>query len=190
MGSRGRLIVISAPSGAGKTTIAQAILRRNPSLTFSVSATTRSRRANEVEGRDYYFLTKEDFVRRVQQGEFAEWEEIYGNYYGTLIVEIDTALASGKNLLFDVDVKGGLSIKQRYPDALLVFIAPPSVEVLRQRLVARHTEDPESLARRLERVPLEMALGEKFDHRVVNDELTTAIESVQKVVANYLEAST
>lgn len=188
MASRGRLIVISAPSGAGKTSIAQEILRRNPSLVFSVSATTRARRANEVEGKAYFFLTKGEFVRRVQQGEFVEWDEIYGNCYGTLIAEIDAALAVGKHLLFDVDVKGGLSIKNRYPQALLVFIAPPSVEVLRERLVARHTESLETLARRLERVPLEMTLGKRFDYRVVNDDLTTAIENVQKIVSYYLEA--
>jgi guanylate kinase len=182
----GRLIVISAPSGAGKTTIAQEILRLNPSLAFSVSATTRPRRASETDGKDYVFLGKEEFRRRVEAGEFVEWEEIYGELYGTLRSAIDVALAEGKHLLFDIDVKGGLSIKQAYPQALLIFIAPPSAEALRQRLIARHTENAETLARRLARVPMEMSLGERFDHTVVNDDLAAAIREVQTLVSPFL----
>jgi len=186
MAGGGRLIVIAAPSGAGKSTIAQEILRRNPSLAFSVSATTRARRASEVDGREYVFLSRDEFRRRVDAGAFVEWEEIYGELYGTLRSAIDDAMAGGKHLLFDIDVKGGLSIKKAYPHALLIFIAPPSAEVLRERLVARHTENAETLARRLARVPMEMAMGERFDHTVVNDDLATAIEDVQTLVSPYL----
>jgi guanylate kinase len=182
----GRLIVISAPSGAGKTTIAREILLRNPSLAFSVSATTRPRRATEIDGKDYVFLEKDEFRRRVDAGEFVEWEEIYGEYYGTLRSAIDAALKEGKHLLFDVDVKGGLSIKRAYPQALLIFIAPPSVEELKQRLITRHTENADTLARRLARVPMEMSLGERFDHTVVNDDLATAIQEVQTLVSPFL----
>ena len=185
-GPRGKLIVISAPSGAGKTTIAREILKRNPSCAFSVSATTRPMRAGEVDGRDYFFLSREEFERRVHAGEFVEWEEIFGNLYGTLRSEIDRALLAGRHLLFDVDVKGGLSIKRHYPHALLIFIEPPSLEVLRQRLHNRHTEDAATLARRMERVAMEMETGKAFDRHCVNDDLGRAVEEVQGLVQEYL----
>lgn len=187
--TRGRLIVISAPSGAGKTSIARAILERTPHTRFSVSATTRPKRETEREGVDYFFLAKEEFLRRVEAGEFAEWEEIYGDYYGTLRSEIDRALATGERILFDVDVKGGLSIKRLYPEALLVFIEPPSLDILRERLRNRKTEDPETLRRRLARVPMEMELGKAFDHQVVNDRLDRAIGEVEQIVQQYLMTS-
>lgn len=183
----GKLVVISAPSGAGKTSVARAVLRRHPSLEFSVSATTRPKRGEEVNGKDYHFLTREEFTRRVTAGEFVEWEEIYHEYYGTLKAEVDQALAKGRHLLFDIDVKGGLSIKKQYPEALLIFIRPPSMEILRQRLENRHTESDTTLRRRLERVPMEMNLGERFDRQVVNDVLERAIEEVEEIVRRYLE---
>lgn len=182
----GKLIVISAPSGSGKTTIAKEILCRNPILTFSVSATTRPKRPDEVEGKDYFFLSQEDFKRRREAGEFVEWEEMYGDCYGTLKSEVDSALARGRNLLFDVDVKGGLSIKQRYPEAVLIFIRPPSLEALKDRLVNRKTENQVTLKRRLNRVSMEMELGKKFDRQVVNDELDRAIREVQSIVEQQL----
>ena len=186
---RGKLIVISAPSGAGKTTIARAILERNPSLEFSVSATTRVQRTSEVEGRDYFFLTRDEFLRAVEAGEFVEWEEIYGNYYGTLRREVDRALESGRHILFDIDVKGGLSIKKRYPEALLIFIRPPDIEVLRERLRNRRTEDETTFARRLERVPMELAMGDAFDVQVVNDDLDKAIGEVEEYVSHHIHQS-
>jgi guanylate kinase len=185
----GKIIVISAPSGAGKTSIAREILRRNPSLRFSVSATTRPRRPGEQDGKDYFFLTPDEFRRRVGTGEFVEWEEIYGNFYGTLQNEVDTALAAGKHLLFDVDVKGALSIKAKYPQALLIFISPPSAAVLEDRLRARLTEDAVTLARRLERVPMELAQAPKFDRCVVNDLLDRATGEVQTIVEHHLRKS-
>jgi guanylate kinase len=185
-GYTGKLIVISAPSGAGKTTIAREILKRNPSLEFSVSATTRPMRMGEEHGRDYFFLTREEFERRVHAGEFVEWEEIYGNLYGTLRSELEPALRNGRHLLFDLDVKGGLSIKRQYPDALLIFIEPPSMEVLRQRLQNRRTEDAATFARRMERVAMEMEAGKAFDRHCVNDELARAVEEVQALVQEYL----
>jgi len=183
----GKLVVISAPSGAGKSTIAREIMARHPAMGFSVSATTRPPRAGEQEGREYYFLTKEEFRRRAEAGEFVEWEEIYGNYYGTLKAEVDRKLAAGHQLLFDVDVKGGLSIRAAYPQALLIFIRPPSLEALAARLRGRRTEDDRTVARRLERVPLEMEMGTAFDRQVVNDDLGRAIAEVDTIVNSYLE---
>jgi guanylate kinase len=183
----GKLIVISAPSGSGKTTIVKEIMKRNPTLGFSVSATTRTMRPGEVNGKDYFFLTREEFKRRVAAGEFVEWEEFYGNCYGTLKSEVDRLLASGRHLLFDLDVKGGLSIKKQYPDALLIFIRPPSMEVLKERLVGRKTEDEETIRTRLARVPMELELGNGFDHQVVNDDLGTAIDEVQKLIDQHFQ---
>ncbi|MCC6395694.1 MAG: guanylate kinase [Bacteroidetes bacterium] len=184
--ARGKLIVISAPSGSGKTTIAREMLSRNSSLRFSVSATTRGMRRGEVDGEDYFFLTPEEFRRRVSRGEFVEWEEIYGDLYGTLQSEVDAALRGGKHLLFDVDVKGALSIKRAYPEACLIFIRPPSLQVLEQRLRSRLTEDAEALGRRLERVPMELDQAPLFDYQVVNDVLTKAIEEVHEIVQLHL----
>jgi guanylate kinase len=183
----GKLIVISAPSGSGKTTIAREIMKLNPSLDFSVSATTRARRNTEVDGKDYFFLSKEEFMRRVRGGAFVEWEELYGQYYGTLKHEVENALHHGRNLLFDVDVKGALSIKRQYPDALMIFIRPPSVEVLVQRLKNRKSESDTTLAKRLERVPMELEMGNRFDHQIVNDELARAVAAVQTIVQQHLQ---
>ena len=160
----------------------------SPSLGFSVSATTRKKRETEVEGRDYFFLSEEDFRSRVRNGEFVEWEEVYpGKLYGTLKAEVDRLLNDGHDVVFDVDVKGGLSIKKQYPEACLIFIRPPSVDALQQRLTGRKTEDEAMLAKRLERVPLELELGNEFDYQVVNEILQTAVDDVQKIVTKHLQ---
>jgi guanylate kinase len=183
----GKLIVISAPSGSGKTTIARRILDLNPSLRFSVSATTRPKREGETDGKDYFFLSEEEFRRRVAAGEFVEWEEVYpGKLYGTLKSEIERLLHAGYDVLFDLDVKGGLSIHKHYPNACLIFIRPPSIESLKQRLEGRKTESAETIAGRLQRVPMELELGKQFTHQVVNDDLQTAINEVQEIVARHL----
>jgi guanylate kinase len=179
----GKLIMIAAPSGCGKTTIAKAILANHPDILFSVSATTRPKRGNEVEGKDHFFLTKEKFEEYLHNGELAEWEEIYGNYYGTLKSEINRALLQGNIMLFDIDVKGALSIRKHFPnESILIFIKPPSVEVLKNRLESRNTENPEMLRRRLERVPMELEQGKQFDFQVVNDDLQKAINEVDEIV--------
>jgi len=183
----GGLIVVSGPSGSGKTTIARTLLRDIPSLRFSVSATTRPMRVGEHEGVDYHYLTRDEFQRRVTAGEFVEWEEVYGHLYGTLRAEVEGALIRGQHLLFDVDVKGALSIKERYPGALLVFIRPPSRETLEARLRARSTEDEATVRRRLARTDMELELGEQFDRRVVNDVLDRAIDETEEIVKHYLQ---
>jgi guanylate kinase len=179
----GKLIVIAAPSGCGKTTIAKAILEKYPAMFFSVSATTRQIRNGEVNGKDYFFLTKAEFEERIRIGDLIEWEEIYGNYYGTLKSEISRALQQCCLMLFDVDVKGALSIRRHFPnDSILIFIKPPSFDVLKKRLENRNTENPETLKRRLERVPMELEKGQYFDFQVVNDDLQKAINEVDEIV--------
>ena len=185
---RGKLIVISAPSGCGKTTIARAILQKYPTMLFSVSATTRAPRTGEQDGKDYFFLTKEDFQRRVQAGELVEWEEIYSDYYGTLRSEVDRSLNRGKVMLFDVDVKGALSIKKHYPhDSVLIFIKPPNFEVLKQRLLNRKTENEATIKRRLDRVPMELDKGSQIDWQVVNDDLQKAIDNVDHIIRQHTD---
>ena len=182
-----KLIVISAPSGSGKTTIARAILLRHPDLEFSVSATTRAKRPNELDGRDYFFLALQEFKEKVAAGLLVEWEEIYGNYYGTLKSEIDRTLTSGKSMLFDIDVKGALSIKRQYrSETVLIFVKPPSMEILVERLKNRQTENPETIRTRLERVAMELEAGKQFDATIVNDRLEQAIDEVDAIVCRYL----
>jgi guanylate kinase len=181
--SSGKLIVVSAPSGAGKTTIVKAILEKYPSMLFSVSAATRTKRETEVDGKDYFFLPRQEFERRIRAGELVEWEEIYGDWYGTLKSEVERALSSGKAMLFDIDVKGGLSIKRAYPnDSVLIFIKPPSVEILEARLRGRKTENEAKFKRRMDRVAMELGMASQFDYQVVNDDLPRAIAEVDKLV--------
>jgi guanylate kinase len=187
----GKLIVIAAPSGCGKTTIAKAILSKYPEMLFSVSATTRPMRNGEVNGKDYFFLSRAEFEERLRMGDLVEWEEIYGNYYGTLKSEIDRALQEGAVMMFDVDVKGALSIQRHFPnDSMLIFINPPSFEVLKKRLEDRKTENPETLQRRLERVPMEMEQGKHFNFQVINDDLQKAINEVDGIVRANLKNHT
>ncbi len=165
------------------------MMHKYPGMLFSVSATTRPPRAGEVDGRDYFFLSKEVFQEKVKEGDLVEWEEIYGNYYGTLKSEVDRALLQGKIMLFDVDVKGALSIKRVYPeDSLLIFIKPPSFEALRQRLLNRKTEDDATIQRRLARVPMELEKGNQFDWQVVNDDLQTAIGNVDEIIRQHTDS--
>ncbi|CUS82479.1 guanylate kinase [Candidatus Kryptobacter tengchongensis] len=185
---RGRLIVVSAPSGSGKTTIAKKIIEKFPFVKFSVSATTRPKRDGEVDGRDYFFVTREEFEKKIQNGELLEWEEIYGNYYGTLKSVVEDALKNGDVLLFDVDVNGAISIKRKFPDdSVLIFIKPPNMETLKERLRRRRTESEEQLKKRLERVPMELEKAIYFDYIFVNDKLEDTVKSVERAIFNEIE---
>ncbi len=165
-------------------------MQRYPAMLFSVSATTRRMRNSELDGKDYFFLTNEEFDRRVKAGDLVEHEEIYGNYYGTLKSEVDKALQRGSVMLFDVDVKGALSIKRQYGlDAVLIFIKPPSFEVLKQRLLNRKTEDEATMERRLARVAMELNMGSQFDYQVVNDRLEKAIDEVDAIIRQQTETA-
>ena len=188
--SGAKLIVISAPSGSGKTTIARKILSRSPNLLFSISATTRKRRPNETDGKDYFFLTQEEFRKKIQHGELIEWEQIYDDYYGSLRSEVERAMSAGKSMVFDVDVNGALSIKTKYPkDAVLIFIKPPSIETLKTRLRNRKTESTEIINKRLERVPMELKKEKDFDFIVVNDSLEKAVNEVESIIKDAIAAS-
>jgi guanylate kinase len=185
-----RLFIFSAPSGAGKTTIAKHLLAQYDFMRFSISATTRPRREKETHGKDYYFLSVAEFEAAIQRGELAEYEQIFGNYYGTLKSEIDNALQDGKSLVFDIDVKGALSLQRAYPDdALLVFVAPPSMEILARRLTERNTESAEQLKLRLARAEMELAQEDKFDEVIVNDDLERAFAEARLLVERYAIAA-
>jgi guanylate kinase len=185
----GKLIIFSAPSGSGKTTIVRHLLAKYNNLGFSISACTRDRRGrNEVDGKDYYFLTPEDFKARIDNNEFVEWEEVYpGGYYGTLKSEIERLWASGKHVLFDVDVKGGLKLKEYFQErALAIFVKAPSEEAIKERLMARGTETEDSLSKRLFKVKFEMSFQNRFDVILLNDNLETALEKAEELVENFI----
>lgn len=185
---KGRAIIISAPSGAGKTTIVHHLMRQGLGLAFSVSATTRPRRANEQDGKDYLFLTEAAFRERIAADEFVEWEEVYpGRFYGTLRSEVDRIMAEGLHPIFDVDVEGGLNLKRHFgPAALALFIAPPSLGALEQRLAARGTESAESLRKRVDKAAHEMSYAPRFDRIVVNDDLGRACGEAHALVRDFL----
>lgn len=184
----GKLIVFSAPSGAGKTSIVRALLERMPELAFSVSACSRPRRPGEVHGKDYYFLSREAFIDNIGKNNFLEWEEVYpGSFYGTLKSEVYKIWESGRHVLFDVDVVGGLNIKKQYPErTLAVFVMPPSVGELKKRLQGRGTETPESLAKRIGKAEQEITCAGQFDKIIVNDILETAINESELLVRSYI----
>lgn len=185
-----KLIIITAPSGAGKTSITHYLLQNNPTLTFSISATTRAKRGNEVEGKDYYYLSTEKFQEIIQENGFAEWEMVYeGKYYGTLKSELDRIWNKNKIPILDIDVKGAIHIQQQYKNqTLALFIEPPSVEELKRRLESRGTETAESIATRVNKAAYEISFKNNFDIAIVNDDLTKACKEAESAILQFLSS--
>lgn len=187
---QGKLIVFSAPSGSGKTTIVHHLLEQKElNLGFSVSATSRPRRGQEEHGRDYYFLSKEAFEKHIKNNDFLEWEEVYkDNYYGTLQAEVERIWNEGKAVIFDIDVVGGLRIKNKYPEnTLAIFVQPPSLEVMEQRLRNRKTETEEKILERLNKAEKELKFATDFDVILINDDLATAKKEAKRLVETFLK---
>ncbi|MBX3257295.1 MAG: guanylate kinase [Chitinophagaceae bacterium] len=189
MAPQNKIIIITAPSGAGKTSIVHYLLQKYPrQLAFSVSATTRKARPAEANGRDYYFISEEDFRQKIQQSEFVEWEMVYeGKYYGTLLQELERIWKQEKTPVLDIDVKGALRIQERFPDSSVsLFIEPPSVAELQKRLESRGTETPETLAARVNKASYELSFKHHFDHTIINKELNEACAEADRLITNYL----
>ncbi|MCS6987901.1 MAG: guanylate kinase [Chloroherpetonaceae bacterium] len=187
--TKGKLVVFTAPSGTGKSTIAKAILADIPTLKFSVSATTRPKRDGEEDGREYYFMTKDAFEALIAKGGFIEHSRHFDNYYGTLKSEAEKVLNAGNHLLLDLDVDGALNVKKIYGSrSLLMFIKPPSLEALRERLLKRKTESEEKILMRLARADYELSLADQFDVCVVNDDLDKAIAEIKRIIQNFLNS--
>ena len=188
----GKCLIFSAPSGSGKSTIVQWLTKEHPELdlAFSISATSRPPRGTEQHGVEYFFLTPEEFKAKIEAGEFLEYEEVYTDrYYGTLKSQVEEQLKNGKNVIFDIDIKGGINVKKFYGEhALALFIQPPSVDELRKRLVGRATDSPEQIEERLAKAEYEMSFAPQFDRIIVNDDLDTAKAETLKAISNFLNA--
>lgn len=179
---RGLLIVVSGPSGAGKGTICKALLEKNDDFHISVSATTRQPRVGEEHGVNYYFVTKEDFLKRVEEDDFIEYAEVYGNYYGTPKSNVEAMLESGKNVILEIDIQGALKVKENFEEGVFIFVLPPSMEELKQRIIKRGSETPESLMRRFKSAYQEINFISKYNYAVVNDEVHLAVSKVEAIV--------
>ena len=189
MSSKGKLIIFSAPSGSGKTTIVRHLLKTFPNqLEFSISATSRAKRGVEENGKDYHYLSVEEFKQKIDNNEFLEWEEVYaGTHYGTLRSEVDRIWAKGKHVIFDIDVEGGLNLKKQFGDtALSVFVMPPSIKILEERLNSRSTDTPKSIARRVAKAEKELKTADLFDTFILNEVLEEAFVKAEKVVSEFL----
>lgn len=189
LSGKGKLIIISAPSGTGKSTIIGELTKDDSlRLEFSISATTRAPRGEEKDGINYYFLTLDEFKSAIANGEFAEYEEVYpGRFYGTLKKEIARITENGNNVILDIDVKGGVNVKYMYgDDALSIFITPPSIETLRQRLASRATDAPEEIEKRISKAAFELSFADKFDQRVVNDNLDVAVAQTRDIIKQFI----
>jgi len=187
MGRKGLLVVISAPSGGGKTTVIRKVLASgNGNFRYSISATTRPLRAGEVDGQDYHFLSLEEFKDKKEQGEYVEWAEVHGNYYATPRKPIEKWLNEGKTVFLDLDVNGGLEVKEYFNDsALLIFIKPPSIESLVQRLRGRKTETQHEIDKRLKRVPEEMQKSQRYDYQILNEDLDNTKTEILEIIRNH-----
>jgi guanylate kinase len=186
--TQNKIIIITAPSGAGKSTITHYLLNKYPKLSFSISAATRSPRGKEQDGVDYYFISEDEFKQKIHEDAFLEWEMVYeGKYYGTLRSELDRIWAAGKVPMLDIDVKGAIHVQQQFEEnCLSIFIEPPSVEELRKRLESRGTETPESLATRINKASYEISFNHRFSKTIVNDELSKACAETESVIKDFL----
>lgn len=184
----GKLIVFSAPSGSGKTTIVHHLLEQdNLNLDFSISATSREKRGQEVDGKDYYFISPEKFKKHIKQDDFVEWEEVYkDNFYGTLRSEVERIWSEGKHAIFDIDVVGGLRVKEQFPErTLAIFVKAPSLKIMEERLRSRKTETEEKIQQRLSKAEKELSFAEQFDVILVNDDLDKAVNEAEQLVLNF-----
>lgn len=184
----GKLIIVTAPSGAGKTTIVRHLLGKYDELAFSISATTRGQRQNEEEGKDYYFTSVENFKTLIEENAFLEWEEVYDNqFYGTLNSEVERLWADGKHVVFDIDVQGAMKLKEVYPErTLTIFVKPPSPEILTQRLLSRKSESDESLRKRIAKATYELSFEKNFDIVLVNDVLEDALQQAESIIERFI----
>jgi len=186
----GKMVIFSAPSGAGKSTLVHSLLPQLPELSFSISATSRSPRGREEHGKDYYFLSSEEFNARIAKDELLEWEEVYADtYYGTLRSEVERIWSEGKVVVFDVDVVGALNLKKQFGErALALFVKAPSIEILEQRLRDRATDSEEKIQQRVAKATIEMARAPEFDKVIVNDDLNTAIAEALGILKDFIGA--
>ena len=182
-----KLFVLSGSSGVGKGTVLKGFLERNPDFMLSISCTTRKPRQGEIDGVNYFFMTREEFKNCIENNKFLEWAEFAGNFYGTKKKYIKQCLEEGKNVILEIDTQGALQVKKQMPEAVLIFIAPPSLEALEARLRGRHTEDEETIQKRLEQVRAEIKRSENFDYRIVNDRLEDAILRLEEIVKGEIE---
>lgn len=181
MGTKGQLLVVSGPSGAGKGTICKALIDKNP-IWISTSCTTRKPRVGEVDGINYFFIEREEFLKRMDNDEFLEYAEVYGNFYGTPRSEVLRLLDEGKDVILEIDIQGALKIKSSYPEGVFIFIMPPSMEELKNRITNRGSETPESLKTRLEAAYDEISFASKYDYAVVNDEVDKAVKKIESII--------
>ena len=186
----GKLIVISAPSGAGKTSVVKRLLKNIPNLLFSISACSRKKRGNEKDGRDYHFITLEEFKNKINKGKFLEWEEVYKNhFYGTLKLSVEKVLTKNETMIFDLDVVGGLNIKKKYPqECLAIFIMPPSIEELKIRLKNRGSESNKSLEMRINNAKEEISRSNEFDETIINDDFGVCCEKAEEIIRKFIES--
>lgn len=184
---RGEIIAVSAPSGTGKTTIIKNILKKFPQITFSISATTRPKRVVEKNGVEYFFISEKEFLKKIENNEFVEWEKFYDYYYGTFKSTIEENINSGISILLEIDVKGALSLKSIYPESHLIYIKPPSFEELVKRLSERKTENKDDFKKRIERAEMELNHTNKFDYVIINKDLNKAIEETSELINKILK---
>ena len=176
------VVVISGPSGTGKTTIIKELIERDSNLRYSISMTTRQKRENEIDGEHYYFVSEDEFKKRIKQGKYAEWALVYGDYYGTPKDFIEKTFFEGQNVVLDLDIKGGGKLMEVYPNGVFIFVLPPSMNVLRNRLLERKTDNPDAIEKRLQFVAEEISAISAYSYLVINKDVTTTVDQIEKIL--------